>query len=82
MEVRFVGLENVNNQPTIKLSQTLQLNCTECAHGFEEKSDLKRHITALHPKKYKYKLWKQIFETSHAVECHLKDHDAEEKKTV
>ena len=33
---------------------------------------------AVHPTKYKCKLCEQIFETSIALECHLKDHDAEE----
>ena len=79
LEARIVALENattVDTQPTVKVGQNLQFNCKECTLGFENKSELKMHILALHPKNYKCKLCEQIFETSKALECHLKDHDA------
>ena len=61
------------NHPTVEI----RIKCRDCDIAFNEKSDLKKHIIAVHPRNYKCKLCEQVFESSIGLECHLMEHKDE-----
>ena len=80
LEDKILGLEHLDSLEAVKEIEVTSANkCKECNLSFEEKSDLKMHILALHPKQYTCKLCAEIFETSVALELHLKIHNTEKE---
>ena len=49
----------------------------DCPLAFQSKSDMKKHIIAVHHRNYRCKLCEQVFETSITLECHLMEHEAD-----
>ena len=63
-----------NTEPTCN-EDDKNKNCKECGLTLTGKSDLKKHILAVHPKSFKCRICDQIFETSVQLEIHLNSHD-------
>ena len=80
LEEKIVALEHLTGLDYVKdKERKSSINCKECSFSFEEKSDLKKHILALHPKQYSCKLCAEVFETSVALELHIKVHNSEKE---
>ena len=60
-------------KPETVLEDTLK-KCRECTLMFSVKSDLKKHILAVHPKNYECRVCDKICETSVDLELHLNSH--------
>ena len=80
LQEKIVALEHLTGLDYVKdKERKYSINCKECSFSFEEKSDLKKHILALHPKQYSCKLCAEVFETSVALELHIKVHNSEKE---
>ena len=75
LEDRIMHLEqkrNISFNETDR--ETTNFQCKECPETFSKKSNLKKHLLALHPKQYPCKICEQCFETSISLELHLNTH--------
>ena len=74
-----IKIEEKTNDDTKKpnngLDDTLDKKCRECSLIFSAKTDLKKHILAVHPKNYECRVCDKICETSADLELHLNSHD-------
>ena len=78
LEDQIVGLKPLNEPSSTETAENKStIKCRECSFSFQNKSELKIHILALHPKQYKCKLCANIFDTSLEYELHLKTHMVE-----
>ena len=70
--------ETKNTEPP-SIKDDMNKKCKKCGLTLTGKSELKKHILAVHPKSYKCRICHKILETSVELEIHLNSHDLEQQ---